>query len=207
MNDEDTRLYRAAIRERRRLIVLFSVLCALIGVTMGTGWALSEMNGQHGWAQAQKAQAWGTEVYEQYVDATGRKPDAQTPNNITKGDPGSPGDPGPVGPVGPQGPPGRDSTVPGPQGLPGIQGLAGPSGQDGAPGAPGADGANGADGAQGPAGPAGADGVPGAPGAEGPPGPTCPTGYTATPVWLTYSTEEIGPVVHGQAIVCLPSTP
>lgn len=216
MTDRDE-MYKAFLRDRRRLIIVFALVLAIIAGTLGTGWALSAA-GRAAWAdQALTWQERYVELYEEFTVATGEEPDAPEPGDVAEqgpqGEPGDPGAPGPAGPAGPSGddatdaqvlrslelfcaggrcvgPAGADSTVPGPVGPQGATGDVGPRGEQGATG---------------PAGPAGPAGAQGATGPQGPAGPVCPSGYTAQTRWVSVAVESGGPPEDVQAVLCLPA--
>lgn len=222
MTDKDE-MYRAFLRDRRRLIIIFSLVLAIIGGTLGTGWALSAA-GRGAWAsQALTWQERYVELYGEFTATTGEEPDSPEPGDVAeKGPRGEPGDPGPPGPPGPSGkdatypqirdavelfcsggicmgPPGADSVTPGPigaQGEPGPQGETGSQGEQGAQGAQGEPGVTGPAGPQGPVGPAGP---------QGPAGLMCPEGYTAQVRWISVSTEENGRPDDVLSAICLPT--
>lgn len=216
---EREEMYQAFLRDRRRLVIVFSLVLAIIGGTLGTGWILSAI-GRDAWAnQALVWQERYIELYEEFTAATGEEPSAPEPGDVAgqgpqgeQGDPGAPGPPGPAGPAGADatdsqvlraltefcasgrcvGPAGADSIVAGPPGPAGPAGATGPAGEPGATG---------------PAGPAGPVGPQGATGPQGPAGPVCPEGYTAQTRWVSVSTEQTGPTEDVLAVLCLPSTP
>src|SRR5690606_28848956 len=107
MTDRDE-MYQAFVRDRRRLIVVFVLVLAVIAGTLGTGWALSAA-GRAAWAdQALTWQERYVELYDEFTTATGEKPDAPEPGVVAEQGPqGEPGDPGPPGPAGPAG---RDAS-------------------------------------------------------------------------------------------------
>lgn len=203
-SQDQSELYHSFVHARRRERLAYVLSFVFVVLAMGTGWALSAINGERGWQEVARVTEWGTTIYEEYLAKTGEKPKAEEPNKIAQGAPGEKGEPGVPGPVGPVGPMGRDSIVPGPQGLPGLQGIPGLNGEPGTSGADGTAGAPGPAGVQGDPGPAGAAGQKGDPGA---PGPACPADYTATTVWIPISDTETGAESRRQAIVCLPAAP
>ncbi len=214
---EREEMYQAFLRDRRRLVIVFSLVLAIIAGTLGTGWLLSAI-GRDSWvAQALTWQDRYVELYEEFTAATGEEPSAPEPGDVAdqgpQGEPGDVGAPGPPGPVGPAGsdatdaqvlraltefcasgrcigPAGADSTVAGPPGPAGPAGPAGPQGEQGAPG---------------PAGPAGPAGPQGATGPQGPSGPVCPEGYTAQTRWVSVAVEQNGPPEDVQTVLCLPT--
>ncbi|MCK2024072.1 collagen-like protein [Microbacterium sp. kSW2-24] len=204
-------LLNASIRERRRLVIVFTALIAVVAIALGVGW-LSAWGGREAWhEQAMTWQDRYVELYDEFTVATGEEPDAPEPGVVAEqgpqGEPGSPGAPGPVGPAGPSG-------TPGPQGARGVPGDPGDDGEPGEPGAAGQQGQTGQSGGQGPAGatgPQGPKGDAGAPGPAGPqgpagtPGPTCPDGYAAETRWISVSDSDIGIFYPQQAIVCIPT--
>lgn len=95
-------------------------------------------------------------LYKEFTDATGKKPDAASPQEVQS-------IPGATGPIGEQG-------LKGETGIPGISGPIGTPGATGEPGVSGVNGANGNDGKNGIDGPPGPQGIQGEPGAIGAPG-------------------------------------
>ncbi|GGM42138.1 collagen-like protein [Microbacterium saperdae] len=195
-------LLSASVRERRRLVLVFSVLLALVTGALTLGW-VGAWNGREAWhEQAMTWQDRYVELYDEFTVATGEEPDAPEPSIVAnqgpQGEPGQPGPPGTVGPAGKDG--GRG--LPGEAGEPGA---AGDKGDAGEPGQPGTTGTQGATGTQGPVGPTGPQGATGAQGPEGPAGPTCPDGYTATLAWVAISDSEFDIPRQQQALVCIPT--
>jgi hypothetical protein len=169
-------LLKASVRERRRLVLIFSVLLALVTSALGVGW-MNAWGGREAWhEQAMTWQDRYVELYEEFTTATGEEPDAPDPevvaNEGPQGEPGQQGAPGPVGPAGTPGLDGKDGLTgtPGATGAKGETGSAGQPGGQGPAGPPGSQGDPGATGAQGATGPAGPAGAPGATGPEGAPG-------------------------------------
>lgn len=234
MTEQDD-LYQGYIRDRRRVILVlslaFGVALAIIGGTLGVGWALTAV-GRDTWAtQALTWQDRYIELYDEFTAATGEEPVAPEPGDVAKegpqGEPGEPGTPGPPGPAGTGatdgqvlrqvvefcsggrcvGPP---SSEPGAAGTPGEVGAMGPMGPEGPQGTPGESvvGPQGETGATGPQGPSGESivGPQGPVGPAGPTGPTCPDGYTAQTRWVNVSTEQGSPPAETLAILCLPTT-
>ena len=169
MTDPD-RLLEAARRERRRIVLVFATLLAIVTGTLTVGW-ISAWEGREAWhEQAMTWQDRYIELYDEFTAATGEEPAAPDPGQVA-GEAPAPvdGAPGPIGPAGPRGEPGRDGRDPTAVQIADAvtvycaahEGCAGPAGAAGAPGA---------EGASGPAGPAGATGADGAPGAAGSPG-------------------------------------
>lgn len=230
---EREEMYKAFIRDRRRLVIVFSLVLAIFAGALGTGWLLSAL-GRDSWRdQALTWQDRYIELYDEFTTATGEEPSAPEPGDVAEqgpqgeqGDPGVPGPPGPAGPAGASatdtqvlralqayctsgrcvGPPGEDSLVAGPPGPPGSTGEPGPRGEQGAPGPAGPAGPVGPPGPAGPRGETGPAGPQGETGPAGPAGPACPEGYTAQTRWVSVSTEQIGPVEDVLAVLCLPST-
>ncbi|MFT4156631.1 MAG: hypothetical protein QM630_01680 [Microbacterium sp.] len=149
---------RAAQRERRRLILVFAVMLALITGLFAAGWG-SAWESREAWhEQAMTWQDRYVELYDEFTEVTGEEPNAPDPDTVAKQGPqGERGIPGPVGPAGAAGrdgrtpsaaeiaravagycadgrcvgPAGADSTVPGPTGATGETGAPGPAGADG----------------------------------------------------------------------------
>lgn len=160
---ETEALLNASVRERRRLVILFTAVILVILAFFGTAWLIERGRGD---AWREQALTWQDNylgLYDEFTTATGEEPDAPEPSDVAKQGPqGEPGDPGPAGPAGPagedgargptgapgedgqdgadstvpgpQGIPGADSTIPGPQGATGPQGDVGPKGETGATG-------------------------------------------------------------------------
>lgn len=211
-------------RDVRRVTLVAVALLVLMGIMAGL-WIADLTRSRDYWRntgitlQQQKDELTEkyTGLYDEFVQETGRLPDADTPNQAAKA--GPPGPEGPEGPPGPQGPPGSVGPQ-GAQGLPGPVGPAGEQGQAGADGADGAQGIQGAPGVEGPAGDAGQPGPAGPKGAVGPagpagpagadgaPGPACPDDYTLKPFYLQTRTDPQAPSTSHweQAVVCVPST-
>lgn len=168
MTDNDA-LLQASVRERRRLVLIFSIMLGLVIAAMGVGWGYTATISD---ARASQVTAWQdryVELYDEFTVTTGAEPDAPEPADVTEEAPAAiPGDPGPVGPrgeAGKDGKDGKDSLVAGPAGVPGVPGTVGAKGDPGI----GETGAQGPQGNPGESitGPAGADGAPGATGATG----------------------------------------
>lgn len=195
MTEHADELLRAAREERRRLIILFAVVLALVAGLPMTGWASAETRAEQEHQDNVALLTKYTALYDEFIHATGEEPSATAPNQVpVKGDPGDPGIPGPVGPKGEPG-----LSIKGDKGDPGATGPAG------SPGAPGADGEPGSPGAPGPAGPPGPQGEPGATGPQGPPGPVCPDGYALQSLWVLASDTETGTPTLRQITVCVPA--
>lgn len=156
-------MYQAFLRDRRRLIVVFALVIALVIGTFGVGWTLSA-TGRDAWReQAMTWQERYVELYDEFTAETGEEPSAPEPADVAAKAPES--IPGPPGPVGPRGADGRSIIGPaGADGVPGPAGELGPAGPAGTKGEPGPSGTQGEAGAPGAAGPQGEVGPPGAPG-------------------------------------------
>lgn len=200
MTEKD--LLRIAIAEKRRQAWYFITIILVVSVSLGAGWISASLARDTWKQQSDTWQAQYLDLYEEFTQEVGQKPDAPAPDQIAEqgpqGDPGQPGDPGPAGP----------------QGLPGKDGSPGPTGAPGAPGPTGETGATGATGSSGAVGPAGPQGIQGEPGAAGPAGPqgpqgvagpTCPDGTTATMIWVQTRTDPFLPTTQQwrQATLCL----
>lgn len=185
MTDHEA-LLKASVRERRRLVLVFSVLLALVSAALGVGW-MSAWGGREAWhEQAMTWQDRYVELYEEYTTATGEEPDAPDPEVVAKEGPqGEPGQQGAPGPVGPAGTPGRDGDD-GLTGTPGATGAKGDTGQDGQPGGQGPSGPPGSQGDPGPTGPAGATGP------QGPAGPQGIAGNDGRGIESLYCDEATG---------------
>lgn len=197
-------LLKASIRERRRIVLIFSALLIVVTGALGAGWLTSAI-GRDTWAtQALEWQDRYIELYDEFTVATGEEPDAPEPADVADESPEAiPGAPGPVGPVGASGKDGKngeDSLIPGPIGLPGTPGTPGAPGPKGDPGV-GETGPQGPQGAQGE--PGAASTVPGPQGPAGPAGPTCADGSTPAVVWILVVAEPGGEPEARQAIACL----
>lgn len=198
---EPDAIITAAARERRRLIIVFSVVVAIVAGTLTAGW-VSAWNGRESWhEQAMTWQDRYIELYDEFTSATGEEPAAPEPGDVTKQAPETiPGDPGPVGPAGVAGKDGK-------RGAPGANGEDGESIR----GEPGADGSKGDPGATGPTGPAstvpgpkGDRGEVGPAGPAGPAGATCPDGYAMSTVWVDVRLTENERPTRVQSAICLP---
>lgn len=162
-------MYEAFVKDRRRLIVIFTALVTIVAIAMGVGWTLSA-TGREAWmGQALTWQERYVELYDEFTVATGEEPDAPEPADVAQQ--GPPGEPGVPGPPGPSGPAGKDASQMMVRAAVLDCFTAGfctaPPGEPGAPGTPGAPGVDGQNGQDGQPGVAGADGAPGAPGAPG----------------------------------------
>jgi len=158
MTDQDA-LLAAALRDRRRIILVFSAVLAIVAISLTTGWVLA-WNGRDAWRdQAMTWQERYVQLYDEFTVETGDEPSAPEPAEVAKTAPDPV--PGPPGPVGPRGADGKgEPGPPGADGLPGADSLIpGPAGKDGKDGVSVA----------GPQGPAG-ESIVGPQGATGPAG-------------------------------------
>lgn len=213
MTDSDA-LLKASIRERRRVVLVFTILLVLVSGTLTAGW-IGAWNGRESWhEQAMTWQDRYIELYDEFTTATGEEPDAPEPSDVPNEEPEAiPGAPGPVGPAGVAGKDGKRGApgVPGKNGQDG-ESVEGPAGKDGSKGDPGEsvqgprgpEGPAGKDGATGPAGSTGPQGPTGPTGATGPAGATCPTGFDMSTVWVDVRLTENERPTRVQATVCLP---
>lgn len=62
--DRNDDMYHAFLRDRRRIIVVFLLLLAVIAGTMGTGWALTAASRAAWQDQAATWQNWGMQLYQ-----------------------------------------------------------------------------------------------------------------------------------------------
>ncbi|NHI16879.1 collagen-like protein [Microbacterium excoecariae] len=181
-----TELLDAKRRDVRRAVI--GMIVALLLVIAGAGVWIADISQSRDRWRADADAAWiahqtlsetYSELYDEYVRATGHLPGADTPSDATDTSnaqaaaPSVTGERGPAGPAGPAGPQGE-------RGFRGFPGDDGEDGDDGETGSPGADGE------------AGAPGLPGLQGAQGEPGETGPTGLTGA-TGATGSTGATGP--------------
>src|SRR5690606_33247372 len=100
MTDSEA-LLKASIRERRRIVLAFTLLPGLLSGTLTAGW-IGAWNGRESWhEQAMTWQDRYIELYDEFTTATGEEPDAPEPSDVPNEEPEAiPGAPGPVGPAG-----------------------------------------------------------------------------------------------------------
>src|SRR5690606_7255946 len=138
MTDSEA-LLKASIRERRRVVLVFTILLVLVSGTLTAGW-IGAWNGRESWhEQAMTWQDRYIELYDEFTAVTGEEPDAPEPGDVPNEEPEAiPGAPGPVGPAGVAGKDGKRGApgVPGKNGQDG-ESVEGPAGKDGSKGDPG----------------------------------------------------------------------